>query len=371
MPEGSDHAPRAGLVVARIGGGLALLAGSLVVLQPFLVPMAWAAITAYVTWPLYRRARARSKRPQLVAGLFTALVVIVLGIPAAWFLVALADQGSQLVRATIEWLQAGAPLPAWIAGNPMLGPKIEALRENMVPGSLEITSYLSRFGGELSNRLVRLAGGVARNVLAFGMMLLALFAFYLDGERIIGHVRRLAVALFPSARPQFLDDVGAVVRAVVFGLLGTAIVQGVSSGIGLALFGVPSPVALGALTTLLSFVPMGPVFVWAGASAWLYFAGHLGAAVGMALWGFFLVSSVDNVLRPLLISRSGVMQIPFLLVLFGVLGGLAAFGVLGLFVGPVLLSVTFALIAEFPSRPHEAERRELPSAGAEGGGSDA
>jgi predicted PurR-regulated permease PerM len=352
-------------VVARVCGGLVLLGGTLLVLRPFLVPMAWAAITAYVTWPLYRRARAYSKRPQLMAALFTAVVVVVLGIPAAWFLVALADQGSQLVRVVLEWLDAGAPLPAWIAGNPTLGPRFEALRANLMPGSVEITGYLSRFAGELSNRLVRLAGGVARNVLAFGVMLLTLFAFYLDGERLIGHARRLAVTVLPAASPRFLDDVGAVVRAVVFGLLGTAVVQGVLSGLGLALFGVPSPVALGALTAVLSFVPMGPVLVWAGASAWLYFGGQLGSALGMALWGLFLVSSVDNVLRPLLISRSGVIQIPFLLIFFGVLGGLVAFGALGLFVGPVLLSVTFALIAEFPSRqraaPSPAPSGDTPS----------
>ncbi len=138
-------------------------------------------------------------------------------------------------------------------------------------------------------------------------------------------------------------------RAVVFGLLGTAIVQGAIAGLGFWLFGVPSPVALGTLTSVGSFVPMGPVLVWGGAMLWLLANDHLAAAVGMAIWGMTLVSSIDNVLRPILIS-GGPTKIPFLLVLFGVLGGLLSFGMLGLFLGPVLLSVTFALVADFARR---------------------
>ena len=121
------------------------------------------------------------------------------------------------------------------------------------------------------------------------------------------------------------------------------------AGIGFALFGVPSPVALGALTSVASFVPMGPVVLWGGAALWLLMSGHVGAAVGMALWGAGLVSTIDNVLRPILIS-GGQTRIPFLLVFFGVLGGLVAFGMLGLFLGPVVLAVAFALVADFARR---------------------
>jgi predicted PurR-regulated permease PerM len=112
---------------------------------------------------------------------------------------------------------------------------------------------------------------------------------------------------------------------------------------------VPSPVALGALTSVGSFIPMGPVLVWGGATLWLLANDHLAAAAGMAIWGTGLVSTIDNVLRPILIS-GGPANVPFLLVLFGVLGGLLAFGMLGLFLGPVLLAVTFALIADFSRR---------------------
>jgi predicted PurR-regulated permease PerM len=157
---------------------------------------------------------------------------------------------------------------------------------------------------------------------------------------------------FPRA-PTVLQHVGGVVRAVVFGLIGTALVQGVIAGIGYALFSVPSPVALGALTFVASFIPAGPALLWAGAAIYLLLGGNSGAAIGMALYGLLLVSSIDNVLRPLLIS-GGEVRIHFLVVFFGVLGGLATFGMLGLFLGPVLLSVTFALATQFARQSEEA-----------------
>jgi len=321
------------------------------VLQPFLVPMAWAAIVAYVTWPLYARVRARIGRPTLVAALFTSSVLVLIGIPVGWFIVALADQGTALARLTIDWLQSGAPLPEWLGSNPWVQRQIEALRSLAIP--TELTPYLASIGRQLSNGLVALAGQVARNVFAFAVTMIGLFSLYVNGEALTQHARRIVSAFFPTTSPQFLEEVGAVVRAVVFGLIGTAIAQGLLAGIGLAIFGVPFPVPLGALTAILSFIPAGPVFIWGGASLWLLMGGFTGAALGMAIWGLVMVSSLDNVLRPLLISRSGTIRIPFLVVLFGVLGGLVAFGLLGLFLGPVVLSVAFTLVAEFPSRHSE------------------
>jgi predicted PurR-regulated permease PerM len=338
------------LVVARVGAVLLLLAGALMVLRPFLIPMAWAAIVAYVTWPLYSRVRDWTGQPATTATVFTLAVLFGLGIPVGWVLVALAEQGASLIQLGQEWLQAGMPLPDWIAANTWLAPRLERLRQVAIPTPEQLTSHLATIGAETSQRLFAIAGGVASNVLAFVITLVSLFAFYVDGERLTQHARRLATELIPGAAPRFVDDVGSVVRAVVFGLVGTAMVQGLLAGIGLAIFGVPSPVALGALTMVLSFVPMGPVFVWGGATGWLFFlAERTGAAVGMALWGVLLVSSVDNVLRPILIGRSGGIRVPFLLVFFGVLGGLGAFGLLGLFLGPVLLTVVFTLISELPA----------------------
>jgi predicted PurR-regulated permease PerM len=183
------------------------------------------------------------------------------------------------------------------------------------------------------------------------MTTVVLFVFYAQGAGLVAHARRMLAALFPERPPEFVDHVGQVVRAVVLGVLGTAVIQGAIAAVGFAIFGVPSPVALGALTALLAFLPGGVVLVWGGAAIWLYSTGHPGATIGMVLWGLVPVGSIDNVARPILISRSGAGDIPFLLVLLGVLGGLGTFGMLGLLLGPVILTIAFTLLKEVGPPP--------------------
>jgi predicted PurR-regulated permease PerM len=339
---------RAGSVAARMGGGLVLLAATLYVMQPFLVPIMWAGILAYVTWPLYGWVRRVTRRPRLSAALFTGAVTLGVGIPVAWLLVALAGEANHLIALSRQWLDAGAPFPEWVMARPWLADRAVEIRNNAIVDPTAVIQYVTRYASQLSGRLVELASGLASNVFKFAIMVLSLFFFYVDGEGLGAQAGRLARVVFPTA-PQVLQHVGGVVRAVVFGLIGTGLVQGLVAGIGFAIFGVPSPVALGAITFVASFVPAGPLLLWAGAAAWLLMGGHTTAAIGMAVYGLLLISSIDNVLRPILIS-GGQVPIHFLVVFFGVLGGLASFGMLGLFLGPVLLSVTFALVVEFARR---------------------
>jgi predicted PurR-regulated permease PerM len=343
---------RAGAIAARVGGGIGLLVATYWVIQPFLVPLVWAGILAYVTWPIYRWVTRVTKRPRLAAGLFTASVGLVVGVPLAWVLVALAGEATHLIGLVREWLDAGMPFPAWVMARPWLAERLTELKQDSVIEPSAVVSYATRYASQVTSQLASIASGLASNAFKFTVTLLCLFFFYLDGERLATQAARFVRIAFPRA-PRVLEHVGGVVRAVVFGLIGTALVQGVVAGIGYALFGVPSPVALGALTFVASFIPAGPALLWAGASLWLLLGGQTGAAIGMALYGLLLVSSIDNVLRPVLIS-GGEVPVHFLIVFFGVLGGLAAFGMLGLFLGPVLLSVTFVLAQQFARQTEEA-----------------
>lgn len=344
--------PRVGLSVARVGFGLGIAAGSFLVLRPFLIPMAWAALIALMTWPLYRRARGIVKRPTLTAALFTGVVFLTVGVPLTIFLTNLGSEATRLVLGVQEWLKQGAQLPLWMTEREWLMKWVHQLDGVDVLDPKVIAGWVQSYGGIVSGRLVDLAGAVAQNVLSVTITLITLFCFYLDGERLVSHGRRMAPVLVPYASEDFVERLGTSIRAVVFGLLGTALVQGTLAGIGFAVAGVGVPVALGALTALASFVPVGTVLVWIPAALWLAVSGETAAAIGLALWGSLVVSTADNWLRPLLISGSA--NIPFLLVFFGVLGGLSAFGILGLFLGPVLLSVSFTLLAEFTRTPDEA-----------------
>jgi predicted PurR-regulated permease PerM len=344
-----NPAPRSsGLIVARVLVGLALLAATLWVLQPFLVPAAWAAITAYVTWPIYAKLRALTRRPALTAALITIVLALIVAIPLGWLLVVLATEATGVASRLQEWAAQGAPFPDWVTARPWLDARLQELRESPLLGHAAISEWISRYGSDLSRSAVSLTGGIARNLFEFMITIVVLFALYIDGERIGVQARRLAILLLPSEDPALVDRVGGIVRGVVFGLLGTAMVQAILAGIGFWVLDIPSAVFLGFATLLTALLPGGPAFIWGGTCVWLYLEGRVGATIALALYGALVVSTVDNFLRPILISGS--TRIPFMLVFLGVLGGLASLGLLGMFVGPVLLAVGFGLLAEFPDR---------------------
>ena len=157
---------------------------------------------------------------------------------------------------------------------------------------------------------------------------------------------RVVERFFARRLDRYLEAAGAMLKAAIFGLLVTAIVQGAIAGVGFAVFGVEAPVLLGVLTAVASIIPVvGTFLIWGSASVWLAATGHAWAALGLCAWGVILVHPADNILRPLLISSS--TRLPFLLVMFGVVGGLAAFGLAGLIIGPVVLAIATAVWREW------------------------
>jgi predicted PurR-regulated permease PerM len=184
------------------------------------------------------------------------------------------------------------------------------------------------------------------------MSVLAAFFFFRDGaegaRRLDAAVKRLA----GNRAQQLLAVAGGTVRSVVYGVIGTALAQATLQGLGLWLAGVPVAFFLGFLTFFLSFVPLGPPLVWLPAAVWLLYNGAIGWGIFLIGWGFFVVSGVDNVLRPYLISRGS--RLPLILMFFGVLGGLMAFGFLGVFLGPTLLTIGYVLLQEWSGAPRSA-----------------
>jgi predicted PurR-regulated permease PerM len=334
-----------GVVAARLVGALAIGGGTLLVLQPFVVPLLWAAILAFVTWPLYHRLAERAKRRELAAAGFALAVALAFGVPVALVLANLASELTGIARDAIAWQQAGAPLPAWLTENEYGQRATQLLRESHLLDPERLGEYLAQVGNATAGAVVALAGSVARNLLKLGVMIVGLYGFYVSGPRIVELGKRLAPLLFPVAPARFVESIGESVRAVMYGLTGTAIAQGVLAGIGLAFAGVPSPVALGTATALTAVLPGGGSAITLAAAAWLAMGGRYWAAGFLAAWGLLVVSTLDNFLRPILIS--GRAPIPFLVVFLGILGGLSAFGVIGIFLGPVLLSVAFTLLNEF------------------------
>jgi len=174
---------------------------------------------------------------------------------------------------------------------------------------------------------------------------------YRDGAALSERLEALFDRVGGKQAPGLTRIAGDTIKSVVYGVIGTALAQGFLAGIGFLIAGVPGTLLLGVLTCILSLIPFGPPLIWAPAAIWLFQNGETGWAVFLALWGFLLVSTVDNVLKPYFISKGS--HLPFILVFLGVLGGVLAFGILGIFLGPTLLAIAYTLFQEWSSRKQE------------------
>ena len=339
----------------RVGAAALLFGGSYLVLAPFLVGITWAAVLALATWPVYRGLRAAlGQRDSRAAPVMTLLVVLAIAGPAVALSVSLADDVATLARTLSRWAVEPPDLPEWVGSLPLVGPTLAgwhaAFRAN--PGSLQRLA-LER-APAVGQTVVSMAGDVGRNLFHLAMTLLTVYFFYRHGDELVAQLRRVLRRLGGEPVERTLDLVGGTVRAVVYGVLLTAIVQGCLAGLAFWALGVGRAALLGSLTALLAPTPIGPVFVWGPVAVWLFATGLTWKGVVLIVWSTLVVGTVDNVLRPLLIG--GHAQIPFLLLIFGVLGGAAAFGFLGLFVGPVVLAVLVALWREWAAPlPEPAE----------------
>jgi predicted PurR-regulated permease PerM len=332
------------LIVAGLLAGLLLLAFQ--VLQPFIVPVIWAVILAYVTWPAHERlVRLFGGRRGPAALLMAILLAIMIILPIVWLVLLLQNEVLDTYRQMQGLLARGIQLPDLVLNLPLVG---ELLRDWLVritanPDELliEIRAFLDRSSGEFGGFI----GGVGRNVVKLVIALLSLYFMFRDGHTIAAQISQGLRQFLGSRVEHYLVAIGDTVKAVVYGLVLAALAQGTLAGVGYWFAGLEAPVFLAALTFLVALIPFVVPFMWGGASLWLLLNGETYAALGLFVWGATAVSWIDNIVRPLVIS--GATQIPFLLVMFGVLGGLTAFGLVGLFIGPVILAVMIAVWREW------------------------
>ncbi len=332
------------LLVAGMISGIVLLTFG--VLQPFLVPLIWGAILAYVSWPVNQRVlRWVGGRPAIAALLSTILVTLAIIVPLIWLVLLLRVEALAAYAEVQAFLATKPELPPALRDLPWIGSWAQHLLTELTanPGALrEQFVFLME---ESSVEVSRLIGGVGRNAAKLFFAVLSMFFLLRDGPRVLREVRAILEGILGPRVSDYLDAVGSTTQAVVYALILGAIAQGAVAGIGYWIFGLQAPVLLGAVTVLVALIPFGAPLVWVSLSIWMLVTGNIGAGIGLLLWGVLLVSWMDNIVRPLVISNA--TRMPFLLVVFGVLGGVLAFGLVGLFIGPVLLAVTLAIWREW------------------------
>jgi predicted PurR-regulated permease PerM len=318
------------------------------ILKPFLTVLAWSVLIAFLLHPAYQRLSRRiGGRKGLAAIVLTFATFFIFIGPLTAVGVAFVRQAATLV----EHLQSSyGELKftglASIENIPLLGSAVrwivevtpftrEQLSEGAVSAARGVLGHVGSWGGTLFM-------GAMGTLVGFLLMLFLLFFFLRDGATMSARLKNLIP--MPKARKQELFDyLGAVTRAVVFGTLLTALLQGTLVGIGFAIVDLPSPVVFGVMAAVAALLPIGgTALVWGPATIILAIQGRYGSALFMLLWGALLVGLVDNFLKPLLIS--GRAEVPTLAAFLGVLGGLAAFGPIGMFLGPVILALAIALM---------------------------
>ena len=327
----------------------ALLAVALfLILRPFLVPILWSMLLALLLFPAQQAlGRRLGGRHALTALLLTLLTAIVLIAPLPLLALAFASQAKDLfVRVQRMVAESGISGAGDLLEVPIVSRAIR-WASSIAPVDVEqIHGWLMSGLQTLLQGLVAVSGafvvGALNALVALAIMLFLLFFFLRDGDRMLATAVRL-IPMMPARRGELVDHLAAVTRAVVFGSLLTALVQGVLVGIGFALVGLPSPVVFGAIAAVASLIPfVGTALVWVPAVGVLFLQGRWVAALFLAAWSVAVVSSADNVVRPLFIS--GRAQISTLPVFLGLLGGVTAFGPIGLVVGPVVVALTLTLL---------------------------
>ena len=333
------------VILTLLLGGLFVL--SYLVLSWFVVPVVWAAILAYVTWPVYARLRALLRGHAMASALLmTLLLTAAFVLPLLWLVFLLQGEFVLAYQAAMAYIASGPHrLPDFVLHLPWIGERLQELLDRFAADPLAMRAQIATWAQQWIGQLGNLVGGVAQNALKLGFALLAVVFVYRDGESLLDQVRRVLRRFLGRRVDGYIVAVGITTKAVLYGLVLTALAQGLLAGLGYWAAGVRAPVLFGAFTALIALMPFGTPFVWGSLGAWLLFSGKTLAGIGLLLWGTLVVSWVDNLIRPLLISNA--THIPFLLVMFGVIGGLASFGLIGMFLGPVIVAVLLALWREW------------------------
>ena len=333
--------------VVAVAAMAALGAGCLVVLRPFVSAILWAAVLTYTTWPLMLRFEGWMKgRRTLAASAMTILIAIVLVLPFVVAGITLTGNVSRL-EDLFRVLQGGLPAeaPAWVHSLPTVGPAVERAWPEFAQDTGWLSEELKSAGLASGKWALRHSFDFGKGILQLALSVVIMFVFYRDGERMTARIASGAHRIAGDVSHRLLSVAGNTVRSVVYGIIGTALGQAIAAAFGFWAAGVPSPFLLGLLTFLLALFPGGPLLVWVPASLWLFYAGHAGWGLFLAIWGTFIISGVDHFIRPYLISRGS--NQPFVIILLGAIGGVLAFGFIGLFLGPVLLAVCYALVREY------------------------
>ena len=321
-----------------------LIAASLWVLLPFAAATVWATMVVVATWPIMIGVQGLvGGRRWLAVTIMTLVMLLFLVVPLVLVVSTIVEHTSDIValHKSVTAFKVPAP-PQWVESIPLLGPKVATeWRGLAATPPEELVTRATPYIRTAVYGIAGTAGGFAVMLLHFLLTVIVTAVLYAAGETAARGVRRFARRLGGDRGENSVVLAGQAIRAVALGVVVTAIAQTAAAGIGLAASGVPYAAVLTAVIFILCIAQLGPILVLVPAVIWLFWTGDITWGSALAVWTV-LVGAMDNVLRPILIRRGA--DLPLLLIFAGVIGGLVGFGIIGLFVGPVVLAVTYRLL---------------------------
>jgi predicted PurR-regulated permease PerM len=326
-------------------------------LQPLAGALMSATVLAFLLYPVHARlTHALRHRPELSAGIITVLTPFVIIAPLSMLALVFIRQVSGLITGFRNGTLSIPALTGDLAGVPVIGPVVRLAQETLPISAQQIQDWVTQTAHAALETAASLSGelvlGVAGTVVEFVLTLFILFFLLLDGRVIIRHVAHL-IPMHGERRSTLINNLIAVMKAVVYGTAMTALIQGVLIGIGFTIIGLPSPVVFGALAAAAAFIPaVGTATVLVPAILYLMVVGRWGAAIFLIVWAGLLALG-EQLIRPLLTSRHA--EVSALAVFIGAIGGVSAFGFIGFVIGPVLISLVVELVrsagSDVPSPP--------------------
>lgn len=337
-----------------------LIAASFWVLRPFMTAIVWATMIVIATWPMMLALEKRLLGKRGLAVLvMTLLLLLVLVIPLTMAIISVVDRadeiagwGTSLVSSSIP------PPPAWLEQIPVVGPKLAARWNHFATQNVkELSAQLTPYAGKIVNWIVDQGGNMGRMIFHFLLTVVVSAVLYSTGESAAAGVRRFARRLAGRHGEDAVILGAKAVRGVALGVVGTAAIQSLLGGAGLLVAGIPAAAVFTAIMFVCCVAQIGPGLILIPAIIWLLHEGMNVSGSIMIAWSLF-VMTIDNVIRPFLIKKGA--DLPLLLIFSGVLGGLVAFGIIGLFIGPVVLAVTYTLLEAWVTENETAEEQPLP-----------
>lgn len=357
MTSNQTEQHRIALRILTVSLVVGFMAAVWLILRPFWAPIVWAVILTSTTWPVYVRFRRVLPRPSFLAPLLSS---VVLGALLLVLLIPLPVQLAIELKEFAAHLTTFEPavLEAQVETLPVFGQPLSEIVRTFASDPTALSSMIDQH----RKTIMAFATGVARGLLstvALGFAtLVGCFALYLHGETLTQELRNILTRIGGDNTGHLLDTVHMTIRGSACSVLATAVAQGALAGVGYYITGAPTPLLLGMLTMVVSLIPFGPPFMYVPVSAYLLFFSALPwyHGGGLIIWGIVVVSTIDNVLRPLFISQT--TKLSAMLVLVGVLGGVASFGLLGVFIGPAIIAIAhwmwLELAQQYSTTPHSS-----------------